>query len=235
MTKKITFNKEVLSLINELSSINSSIKIYKEDGRVFIKSQNPSESIAYVLSTEENSFDFDGEEIAFYNYSDFYKWISTLNATTISQTEDGLLHIGNGKQKGQYQTSDTDVVRGGKFDVELTDPDATFVLTVDDIKELKKLRSLIAKDNNNIKFVFANKEAHVEIYNNDSNNVVETDLALQTSVEDEFTLRLSDEFLTIIPDKYSYRVDVIKLGLARLSMNNDIGVDVEIYVAEVEE
>ena len=235
MVKSVTFNKEVLALIDELTSINSAIKIYKEDNRIFIKSQNPSESIAYILSTEVSSFDFDGDEIAFYNYSDFYKWVSALNVTEIKQTSDGMLQLGNGRQKGQYQSSDVDVIRGGRFDIEFEDPDATFNLSSDDIKELIKLRSLVAKDNNNLKFTFDNRTAAVEIYNDDTANKVESDIALTSSVEEPFTLRLSDEFLGTIPGKYSYRVDIKREGIARLSMNNDFGVDVEIFIAEVEE
>lgn len=230
----VTFNKEVLALIDELTSINSAIKIYKEDNKIFIKSQNPSESIAYILSSEVTSFDFDGDEIAFYNYSDFYKWISALNVTEISQTKDGMLQLGNGKQKGQYQSSDVDVVRGGRFDIEFEDPDATFNLSTEDIKELNKLRSLVAKENN-LKFTFDNRTASVEIYNNDTANTVETELGLTNSVDEPFSIRLSDEFLAAIPQKYSYRVDVKREGIARFSMNNDFGVDVEIFIAEVEE
>ena len=230
----VTFNKEVLELIDELTSINSAIKIYKEDNKIFIRSQNPSESIAYILATEVSSFDFDGEEIAFYNYSDFYKWISALNVTEISQTQDGMLQLGNGKQKGQYQSSDVDVVRGGRFDIEFEDPDATFNLSTEDIKELNKLRSLIGKDNN-LKFGFDNRTATVEIYNNGTANTVETELGLTNSVDEPFSIRLSDEFLASLPQKYSYRVDVKREGIARFSMNNDFGVDVEIFIAEVEE
>lgn len=230
----VTFNKEVLALIDELTSINSAIKIYKEDNKIFIKSQNPSESIAYILATEVSSFDFDGEEIAFYNYSDFYKWISALNVTEISQTQDGMLQLGNGKQKGQYQSSDVDVVRGGRFDIEFEDPDATFNLSTEDIKELNKLRSLIGKDNN-LKFTFDNRTATVEIYSTGTANTVETELGLTNSVDEPFSIRLSDEFLASIPQKYSYRVDVKREGIARFSMNNDFGVDVEIFIAEVEE
>lgn len=235
MVKSVTFNKEVLALIDELTSINSAIKIYKEDNKIFIKSQNPSESIAYILSTEVTSFDFDGDEIAFYNYSDFYKWISALNVTEIKQSSDGMLQLGNGRQKGQYQSSDVDVIRGGRFDIEFEDPDVTFNLSSDDIKELIKLRSLVAKDNNNMKFTFDNRTAAVEIYNDETANKVESDIALTSSVEEPFSIRLSDEFLGTIPGKYSYRVDVKREGIARLSMNNDFGVDVEIYIAEVEE
>ena len=230
----VTFNKEVLALIDELTSINTAIKIYKEDNKIFIRSQNPSESIAYILATEVSSFDFDGEEIAFYNYSDFYKWISALNVTEISQTQDGMLQLGNGKQKGQYQSSDVDVVRGGRFVIEFEDPDATFNLSTEDIKELNKLRSLIGKDNN-LKFTFDNRTATVEIYSTGTANTVETELGLTNSVDEPFSIRLSDEFLASIPQKYSYRVDVKREGIARFSMNNDFGVDVEIFIAEVEE
>lgn len=233
--KNVSFNKEVLSLINELAAVNQSIKLYKEDGRVIIKTQNPQETIAYILTTEEQSFDFDGDELAFYNYSDFYKWISTLNATTMSQDENGMLQIGNGRQKGQYQSSDTDIVKGARFEIDFEEPDATLVLSVDDLKELQKLRALVAKEGNNLRISFSEKTAHVEIYSSETNNIVETDMALERTVEEDFSLRISDEFLMTIPTKYSYRVDVLKAGLVRLSMNNDIGVDVEIYVAEVEE
>ena len=235
MPKSVSFNKEVLSLIDELASINTAIKIYKEDNKIFIKSQNPSESIAYILSTEVTSFDFDGDEIAFYNYSDFYKWVSALNVTEMNQREDGMLQLGNGRQKGQYQSSDVDVVRGGRFEIEFEDPDATFNLSSENIKELQKLRSLVAKDNNNVKFTFDGRSAHVEIYNNDTANNVETELELTTTVEESFSIRLADEFLSTIPGKYSYRVDIKKEGIARFSMNNDFGVDVEIFIAEVEE
>lgn len=235
MSKPVSFNKEVLALIDELASINSAIKIYKEDNKIFIKSQNPSESIAYILSAEVSSFDFDGDEIAFYNYSDFYKWVSALNVTEINQRADGMLQLGNGRQKGQYQSSDVDVVRGGRFEIEFEDPDATFNLSSENIKELQKLRSLVAKDNNNLKLTFSGKMAQVEIYNNDTANNVETDIELTTTVEDDFSIRLADEFLSALPGKYSYRVDVKRDGIARFSMNNDFGVDVEIFIAEVEE
>jgi len=233
--KSVSFNKEVLSLVNELASINQSIKLFKDNGKVVIKTQNPQETIAYILTTEDMSFDFDGDEIAFYNYTDFYKWISTLNATSMSQDDNGMLQIGNGRQKGLYQTSDTDIVKGGRFDIDFGEPDATLVLSVDDLKELQKLRSLVAKEGTNLKISFSEKTAHIEISSTESNNVVETDIALERTVEEDFSLRISDEFLSTIPTKYSYRVDVLQAGLVRLSMNNDIGVDVEIYIAEVEE
>jgi len=231
----VTFNKEVLALIDELTSINAAIKIYKDDNKLFIKSQNPSESMAYILTTEVSSFDFDGEEIAFYNYSDFYKWISALNVTEISQSADGMLQLGNGKQRGQYQSSDVDIVKGGNFDIEFEDPDVTFNLSSENLKEMTKLKNLIAKDNNNLKFTFDGRVGHIEIYNTETSNMVETDIDLLNTVDEAFSIRLSDEFLTTLPGKYSYRVDVKREGIARFSMNNDLGVDVELYIAEVEE
>lgn len=235
MSKSVSFNKEVLQLINELSIINPAIKIFKDENKIVIKSQDPSESLAYVLSTELSSFDFDGEEIAFYNYPDFFKWVSALDITEMKHADDGMLHLGNGRLKGQYQSSDVDVVRGGRFDIEFDDPDATFNITTENINELLKLRSLIAKDGNNLVISFEDRNVHVEIYNTNSSNIVETDFAASTTVDEPFKIRVSDEFLTMVPKKYSYRVDVKREGIARFSMNNDLGVDVEIYIAEVEE
>lgn len=234
----VTFNKEVLSLISELTSINTAIKIVKtEEGRLLIKSQNPSLSIAYILETEASSFNFIGDELAFYDYSSFFSWVTSLNITSITQTDEVMLTLGAGKNKVVYQSSDPDIIKGTRFAVEFEDPDATFVLNSVDLKELLKVIGLLksSKDFNTIKLTFDGDKVAAKLYNGDTSNTFETEFPLSFPVSEEFSIRISDEVLRVIPQKYNYVFEVKQEGLVKISLKNELGVDVALYIGEVEE
>lgn len=225
--KEINFDNVTLKLISDLSRIcktkenNYPIKIVKDESGIHIKAGNAGRSVVFTLDAPTSAFDFEGSELCFYDYNDFYNYATLFEGAIINQGTIGegrneveALIITEGKRKVSYPLSDAEVIKGSLKNVKWADPAAKFVFPSDKLSLLSKALKFLGTKDNKIKFDFSGSEvtitASTELNKNSYQDVVE----LNDEVEEDFSIVISDEVVKYLIN-IDYRVEVQKEGFIR--------------------
>lgn len=226
--KTVNFDKNALKIIADLSKIvktkdgNTPIKIVKDAEGIHVKAANGSKTILFTVDAPTSAFDFEGTEICFYNYGEFYDYFNLFDAPIISQDlinegeseEAEAVIITQGKKKINYPLSDAEVIKGSLKKVAWEEPDTYFDFGADQLVHLKKVIGLLGDKNNNISFNFDGDEVHVKAKTSINNNSFEDSYAVSSPVEEEFKITISDEVFKYLLS-VDYRVEVKSEGLLR--------------------
>ncbi|MFW6272861.1 MAG: hypothetical protein ACOC2U_03680 [bacterium] len=230
MSKDVKFDREFLNLVQNLTKINSSILFERsDDNGVIIKRKNPAGSIAYILSASEDSFDFDEEEIAFYNFPEFAQMLSVFKSPNIKQDENRLV-ISENKSKIKYVVTDPEIISRGPNKVNFGDADATMVIDRDLLKEIRSMIGIL--DSENIKLKISDNNITVVCYNSNHDNQWENTYDIENSLGKDFELTIKSEVFVHIPDG-NYKMELKEAGIVKFAYQSDI-VNLDIFVAEVE-
>jgi hypothetical protein len=224
----LKFNKEFLDLVNRLTTINTQIIFEKENDKVLVSRFNPAKSIAYQLRVPKESFDFAEDKIAMYNYPGFYQLFSVCKTPVINQTENTLI-IADGKSKINYLLSNLENIQVGPKKNTFADPTVSFDFTEEEMKNIRKMISLIQADY--VKFIIKDNNLTVKLFNNSHDNSYEKEIELKTKATENFEMIINSEVFTIIPEN-PYTIDIKKEGVIRISYVKD-NIDLKIYTAEI--
>jgi hypothetical protein len=224
-TVNLTYNKDFLSLLNELSSINESIIIKKSESgdAIVVQRANNAKSVAYRLIANKNLFDFSGDSIAFYKFPEFYQLNSCFNSTNIEQTEDRLI-----------LSNDEESLMKGPSKINFENPDASFELKASDLKQLKKMIGLLTTKNMKILCNSSTSE-HItmNLYNNNHDNSFSKNYITSLMLNDtNIEYSISTDIITLIPDS-DYTVDIKKEGIVRFLMKRE-NISLEIFTAQID-
>lgn len=247
--KTVNYDKNALKIISEVSRIvktkdgNTPVKIVKDDEGIHIKAGNGPKTLVFTLDAPSESFNFEGDNICFYNYEEFFNFFSMMDEPTIYQgvvnegeaneTEAVVIANSNNRRRVVYPLASQEVIKGHINKVGWKNTDASFILTTDNLVQLKKVVGLLNGKSNNISFSFANSEVNVIAKTNANDNTYEDVFALTEPVEEEFSITISDEVFKFLSN-IDYTVEVSKVGVIRL--NFEIGaVAVSIFVTSIEE
>lgn len=230
----LNYKKNVISTINNLSIINSSIIIRKNEDKILINQQSPSTTLAYNFSAPKDSFDFNGEEVAFHNFPDFYRLFSYFGTPKLFQ-KDNFITITEKNSKIDYKVSDSEnITEGpGPNDIDFADPEITFELKKEDIVEIEKMIAMLESEEAVIKSFPDKKFVTIKLTNNDFDNSFTKKYDTKKN-EQEHEMRISTEVFSNIP-KGDYLFEVRTAGIIRVTLQNVENVFLSVYTAEVEE
>jgi len=227
--KTVTYDSLTLKTISDLSKIvktkdgNTPIKITKDENQVHIKAGNSARSVIFTLDAPIANFDFEGDELCFFDYPEFYSYFSAFEAPDLTQDivnaetaqEAEALVIAKGRRKVNYPVASPEVIKGSLKNIAWEEPDATFKLSSENLAQLKKILSLLGTSKESrIKFVFSGKEVAVTAYTERNSNSYEDVYTLENEVEDEFTLIIADEAFKYLLN-LEHNVEVNKDGYIR--------------------
>jgi len=225
----VEYNKESLSLINDLCSITESIIIDKEGSDLLIIRSNNAKSVAYRLRLPANSFNVEGDTIGFYKFPEFYQLVSCFNAPNIVQSSDNKLTIEKDKSKINYLLSDVESLTKGPKKINFVDPEAKFEITSSDLKELKKMIGLLTAKF--IKISCSKKNVNLTLYNSTHDNSF--DKVYEGESSQDFEFPIASDIFTVIPEG-DYIIEIMQAGMVRFSLKRE-NVSLEIFTAEVDE
>lgn len=225
----VEYNKESLSLINELCSITESVIIQKDGDKLVILRTNNAKSVAYRLILPSSSFNIEGDSIGFYKFPEFYQLISCFNNPNILQASDNKLTIEKDKSKINYLLSDIESLTKGPKKINFDSPEAKFEISASDLKELKKMIGLLTAKN--IKLACSKKEIDVTLYNSNHDNSFDKTYECQSSEDFEFPI--ASDIFTVIPEG-DYTIEIMKAGMVRFSLKRE-NVSLEIFTAQIDE
>lgn len=226
----IKYNKNFLSLIHDLTPINGTIIIEKQEDKVHISRSNPAQTIFYMLDGKAENFDFTDDKIAFYNYGEFFSLLSVFSEPKLLIDENKVT-ISDEKSKIKYIISDPETIAKGPSKIAFPSSDVKVVLEAAEIKNLKKMISLIGS-----KFAkFTTKEdgqINFNFFNDSHDNSYEKDFPMESNGK-SISMKISSEIFTLLPEN-TYTVEMCSQGLVKFSYSKD-DITLSVYVAEIED
>ena len=222
--EKINYKSSTLKLVDDLSEISktrdgySSIKFTKDLEGIHVRSRNESKTIMFTLDAPSDNLSI-GSELCIYNYSEFYKYLTTIGTPDIyfgivnegTDTETEAIVLQKGNRKVTYPVSDSEVIAGHFTKLREQEISTSFKFTSENLQQFKKVLSLIQSKSTKIRMVFSGKVAKVFIFSEDSNNTYEDSFDLLSEVEEEFTMVIQKDFFKYLINT-NYDVQVSDVG-----------------------
>lgn len=225
----IKYTESFLKLVSTLSVLtkrdkdgNSPIKFVKDLEGVHIKIRNSSETVMILVDASSDEFDFPGDELCFYDYRDFYNYVTsfnkpelsigTINPQTPKETE--AIVISENKRKLNYPTTDSEVIGRENFKgLPNIESQTTFNFSSENYQSLKKILSLFKDDKTELKFDFNGNKVLLSLSSKLNSNSYEEEFELSEKVPEEFSIIISQEVF-----KYLVNTNYI------VEVNNDLGI-----------
>jgi len=228
----VTFNKDTMDLIGELGAINSQIIVEKDEKKqnILISRKNPATTIAYIFKAPVDHFNFNGDNIAFYNFPEFYQMISCFDQPTIKQNSNKII-VSQGSAKINYVLTDAETLKKGPGKVNFSGPDATINLPSDELKELEKMIGLFGALG--VELTVKDNSVVVKVFNDDYDNSFQKEYKSVGKNKSNFSLKISSEVFVLLP-KEDYNLEIKKEGIVRFSFNKN-GTELDLFTAELEE
>ena len=206
--KEITFNKEVLEIVNRIGELKSEILFLKENDSVVFR-QRGEGSIYTHFKTNLNNFDFEGDSLAFIDYRNFYKFLKLFKEPKLKQNENKLV-IYDSKSKLNYCVSDPRVIIKSTFEtITLPQSDINFLMGEADFNGINQLIKLVGGDN--VRFTFEGNSAFVTLFKDGYDNSYERTIDINTNVKDKIEIEMKSSFFELAPC-LPYNVNVVFKG-----------------------
>jgi len=137
-----------------------------------------------------------------------------------------------GKSRISYYHSDPDII-DEKFDeAEFEDPDYSFKITKEQLKNIQKMINLF--DAEKVTLTVEDKKVTLKLSKEDKDNFYETDFECLETTDEEFSLPLKTSIWDNSPDG-DYIINVKEEGIVNFSLQNEKDVSLELYSGEIEE
>lgn len=231
---KIQYNKELFELLKDLSSINTQVVFEKnEEGNVLIRRADSESTIAYQLVAPNEYFAFEDEQIAFYNYPEFYQYLTAFKTAELS-IMDKSVTIKEGSSMTKYLLTNPESIPAGPKSINFTDPDIRLNLSSVELDELLKMIGLINSKKTQI--VGNGKKITFKVYNNLHDNTFEKtfDVENLTDFEDEVDFVMFSDTFKNLPPKRDYVIEIKSQGFIRISLVDE-NVKLDIYTGRVKQ
>jgi len=233
----VTFNKEVLTLLKELTPISDAVIMTKKKdsnnkttGDVYISQANESEVLGYILKAPNNLLTFDGDELAFQEFSEFFQLYSLFNEEPkIEQVDAAKLIMKGGSTKISLIVGEADVLESGPEEIPFGKPDASLKITSAQLLELRKKIGLIKAEK--VDITVAEKYISLRFFLDNNNNSIEETFAVKNNSTFQFTTNV-DMFVDV--PKSDYVINLVKAGMVEMVHSSQI-VDLRIYSGEVDD
>lgn len=224
----IEYNKEVLSLLNDLCSINESIIIKRNEDKLVIQRMNNARSVAYEMIIEPSAFNYKGDVLAFYKFPEFYQLLSCFDTPSISHSNEKLI-ISKDKSKINYLLSDAETLMKGPSKIKFADPEASFEVSSVQLKELKKMIGLLVAKN--VKISCSDGEVDMTLYNNSHDNSFKK--TYEATSTEEFEYPIASDIFTLIPDG-DYTIEIMKAGAVCFTLKHK-DISLRIITTQIDE
>ena len=225
MAENIEYKRELFDFVNDLTAINPSIAfervqddVYGTD-RIVVRKADKNRTLVYTLSVPVEYFDIK-ETVAFYAYSNFYKFLTSIKNVKLSVVENLMVLNGTGI-KLNYLLSDEEGITNGPKSIGFKDPAVRFTLTSEAIDEIVKLNSLVK--GSKAKISCSGTTITVTIYTTDSDNSFEKTFECErlTDYDEDIEFVIFSNRFEYLPSKRDYVVDITAAKYIRISLINE--------------
>lgn len=240
---EIKYNETTISVLNKLAKIQSKLLFQKkedEDGnsRLVVNAKTADSTIMFLFNTPIENFNFKGDNIAFYDFNEFYDLFDIFkdNKKLLQETDNIKI-----KSKGllTYYLADEESIKSKINGVKFENPDVCFELTIDQLKELNKLIGKLGTKS--VKFAYNEEDKQLDVKLFSGENSKEKDNTYQYSIEpsqigddtEEFSITIDKEIFSVLPEN-DYIVSIKSEGVIEFEhISGDI--EYKIYTSELDE
>lgn len=229
--KKIDYKIELFDLLKDLTSINTQIVFEKEEDNIIVKRADSESTIAYKLSVSKDYFDFEDDQVAFYDYTNFYQYIKAFQNPELFIDQKNLV-IKSNNSKVSYLLSNPESIPAGPKSINFTSPDIRFNLTSADLNELLQMIGLI--NAKKAQLIGNGEKITIKIFNSLHENSFEKEFTVEnltkSNVDIDFVM-FSDTFANL-PGKRNYVVEIKSAGFTKISLE-DKNIQLDIFTGRV--
>lgn len=229
---KIAYNMELFNLVKDLTSINTQVIFEKDaEGRVVVRRADSESTIAYELKAPREYFDFNEDQIAFYNYPEFFQYLNAFSSPEISISQKSVT-LKEGSSKTSYLLANPESIEAGPKTINFTNPDVRINLSSDELDELLKLIGLI---NSKKAQVFGNgKQLTIKVFNNLHDNTFEKTFKVEnlSNFEDEIDFVMFSDTFKNLPVGRNYTVEIKAQGFIRIALVDE-KLSLDIYTGKI--
>lgn len=215
----IKYNSGLFDIVKDLTLINNSIIFNKSESSVIIKRRDPEKTIAYILEVPEEYFDFTGEEVAIYNYNEFYQFFKAFNKPEIL-IDNAKIYLTEKNAKIDYMLANSEALakEGVVKNINFTDPDFKIKISSVDLDEIVKMNALIKAKK--AKITSTEKTISIRIFNTLHENSFEKEFEFEnlTGTKDNIDFTIFSESFTKIPQKRDYVIEIKKEGFIKFQL-----------------
>ena len=220
--KKISFNKNYLDIIRELTKISEAMRFVREGDKISIVMPSGSKTLAFKIDAPASYFDFDGSEINIRYFAEFYQFINAFESISLIQTDNSFI-IANKNNEINYVLSNSQIMPKIPNGITKKDGDITFILSMAELIEMTKMTGMIKADNINVQF--ANNKIELTAFTAiNNNNYKKTFVPEQINNPTPFDFVIKSEVIAKMPVVSDYRVSFVKEGYVFLEWSKD-GID----------
>ena len=231
--KTISYKHEFVDLVSQLTPFNDKIVIeFDEEADVTkIRRQDDEKTAAYILSAPREYFDIDNK-VGFYKYTEFYRFLKTLNNPTIKINQNKLM-LSNDASKFTYILTDASRMKTGPNDFNMEDPDFKFDLDSDSLMEIVKMSTLL-KNSKHSEITCLDNKINIKICMEAGDNSFEKTFDV-TFTSKEFSkeplqFKIFSDFFTKLPARHNYTISIKAPGHLIFEMKSD-DIQLKLYTA----
>lgn len=231
---KVRYNSELFDLIKDLTAITTQVVFVKdEDGKVFVKRADSESTIAYTLKAPSEFFDFTEDEIAFYNYPEFYQYFKALGEPELSISQK-VVTLKVGSSKSSYLLSNPESIEPGPRSINFPGGDVKIRLTSENLDELLKMIGLI---NAKKAHVYGNgKKITIKVFNDLHSNTFEKSFKVEnlTEFDGEIDFVMFASTFINLPARRDYNIEIVSDGFIGIQLEDE-NIELNIYTGRVKE
>lgn len=242
------YNKNFIDLVSELCSFQSELNFIKQNNQVVLRAKEENTKIAYTLYAPENYFDFPGDYLGFYDFTEFRKYFKIYDnpnkdteladapVLDVNFTESGniyqvLIKSSKSNQQLKCTTAPRGILEDPNFNgVKLPSVDATLNMSVAQIDNLKKMISIIKPAS--VKMTFKNDVCEISFENIVNHNEFTCVYNLTKPIDDTFVVETDIIGINGLPSG-DYEVNVCNRGYLHYHQVRADDIDLNLYVSKI--
>lgn len=212
---KVDYNPEFTKILNDLTTINKSLVLTKEGDKVFCQRADADKTLGYRIEAPAEYFNFPEEQLAFYEYAEFYKYMSTFKEPQISKNGQKIT-LSEGSAKINYVLSNPEGIKPGPKNLNFAESEIKFVLDGKTIDEFAKMKTLIGAKH--IKVSNDGDSVVINIFHPIHSNSFEKKFKACEGTIPEFEYVFFADIFEKLPTKKDYTVEVRNTGKGYLQL-----------------
>ena len=242
----LPYDKKLFEVVMSLSPINNSIVMVKEGDNITIKHKHPETFIWMNLTAPSKVFNFQQEQIAFYNFSEFFQFMKLFETPDIDIGNQKIV-ISDKSSKTEYYLKDyracSAVVDMTKLYANWGASDFKFQFSQRDLESVSKASSLISSDKKRKARIHGNATTvNIDLVNvniNPKQKAYDKTYSKKFAIEnlshftDDFSFTINADFLLNIP-KRDYIFEIKTIGQIKASFADD-PITVDLFTGKLKE
>ena len=219
MAQELTYNREFLDFVNELTPINNAIAFERVGDRVVVRKSDKNRTLPYIISVPASYLDIT-ETLAFYKYDDFHKFLKSMKKADLA-LEDPNIVISSGRRSMDYRLSLSEGIINGPKSVDFDKWDVVFTLSAEELQHIRTMNGNIKGTKALVSVV--DDEVTIDLYSSGQDNTGKTEIACEriSDNNDDFSFVINANRFEFLPTKRDYTVRVSAEKFINFSLIND--------------